>query len=609
VALTKYTKLNFRQAASILDSRSRFKLVLVVIIQMALSIFDLLGVIVIGGLGALSIQGIESHSAGNKVSTLLRFLHLQTSTLKIQVAILGLSAAIILILKTLMSIFFVRRIFYFLSYKASEISADIISKVLSQNLISLQMRTTQEILYIVSDGVKSLMIGFLATGLNLASDVVMISIMLFGLFFIDPTVAITTILLFTFIGYILHRLLQVRARELGLLTSQLTVRSNEKILEVLNSYRESIVRNRRAFYSEQIRKLRYELGEFSAEQSFQPYISKYVIESTVVLGILGLAGFEFSTKNSVHAVAILAVFLAAASRIAPAALRIQQGFMTMKSSAGSAECTIALLTELETIKISINQSGDPTFSHDGFNPNIVVESVKFQYPNSKTFFLDNINLEIASGSSVAIVGPSGAGKTTLIDLILGVIDPKEGSVKISNVSPLEASMNWSGAVSYVPQNIAILRGSIRENVGMGYGFDVATDERVWAALDLAQMRSAIMELPMGLDTFIGEGGSRLSGGQRQRLGIARALFTTPKLLVLDEATSALDGQTEASISDAIAKLSGKVTIIIVAHRLSTVRSVDKLIYMDHGKILAQGTFEEVRSLVPDFDQQAHLMGL
>jgi ABC-type multidrug transport system fused ATPase/permease subunit len=164
-------------------------------------------------------------------------------------------------------------------------------------------------------------------------------------------------------------------------------------------------------------------------------------------------------------------------------------------------------------------------------------------------------------------------------------------------------------VSYVPQDVAIVSGTIRENIALGYPIEEATDELVMNALKVAHLDEFVASLPHGINTQVGERGARISGGQRQRLGIARAMFTRPYLLVLDEATSSLDGETEASISDAIHALRGSTTVVIIAHRLSTVRNADKVVYLSNGTVLATGTFEEVRTAVPDFDNQAKIMGL
>jgi ATP-binding cassette, subfamily B, bacterial PglK len=193
--------------------------------------------------------------------------------------------------------------------------------------------------------------------------------------------------------------------------------------------------------------------------------------------------------------------------------------------------------------------------------------------------------------------------------LLGVLEPSSGSVRISDKSPLEAIEIWPGAIGYVPQDVLIIEGTIRDNVSMGFPHGPKTDDLVWEALHLAQLDEFVKNLPNTIDSKVGDRGIKISGGQRQRLGIARALFTKPKLLVLDEATSSLDGETEFALSKSIKSLHGKVTVVMIAHRLSSVREVDRLIYMENGKVGAIGNFEEVREKISNFDNQAQLMGL
>jgi ABC-type multidrug transport system fused ATPase/permease subunit len=301
--------------------------------------------------------------------------------------------------------------------------------------------------------------------------------------------------------------------------------------------------------------------------------------------------------------------MAASSRIAPGALRLQQGFLMLKNSAGGAHSTFELINELQDVEAITESTVDNTFSYEDFTPEIFLQNVGFQYESREHFRLENINLSVPSGSSLAIVGPSGSGKSTLVDLILGVLEPSEGSILIGGKNPIEACRIWPGAISYLPQKIIIIAGTLRENIAMGYERDLATDERIWETIKAAQLTEETTDIFKNFEYQLGENGAKVSGGQAQRIGIARALFTKPKLLVLDEATSALDGKTELNISHAIEKLSGDATVIIVAHRLSTVKNVDKVVYMEAGRIVSVGTFQEVRSRVPAFEEQASLMGL
>jgi len=598
-----------QKASTVLSATDQKKILLIIGVQILMGILDLLGVIAIGALGALSVQGLESKPPGNRVSLVLRLLRISQLSLQSQVISLGLTAASILILKTILSMIFTRRTFFFLSRRGARVSADLISRLLAQDYLTVQSKSTQQTLYLVTEGVQNLMLGVLATSVQIVTDFSLLTIITIGLFIVDPVTAIAVISLFLIVGYMLHKLLRVRARELGRATFESTVESNEKILEVLNSYREIVVQNRRSYYSELIGNLRYKTSDVTAEFSFMPYISKYVIESATILGSLVLAGYEFSTNNAVHALSTMAIFLAASSRIAPSVLRIQQGILTVRNNLGSASQTIVMIDSFKDTVLESSSFSKIGFEYVGFKPILEVNNASFRYSKLSEFALDNVNLSIAPGSSAAIVGPSGAGKSTLVDLILGILRPDSGSIEISKVPSSRVSKIWPGAMAYVPQDVHLIRGSIRENVSLGYPLELASQQRVEKSLRVAQLLSTVEHLPNGFDTLIGEHGAELSGGQRQRLGIARALFTDPRFLVLDEATSALDGHTEAEFSEAIKELKGKVTVLIVAHRLSTIRNVDQVIYMQQGKVLATGSFEEVRSKVPDFDNQATGLGL
>jgi ABC-type multidrug transport system fused ATPase/permease subunit len=464
-------------------------------------------------------------------------------------------------------------------------------------------------LYAATRGVEIIVLQVLAMMVVLVSDLSLLLVMSVGLFVVDPTTAVGTLLVFTLIGYLLFRFMHVRAGDLGLKSSELNIQSNEKIVEVFGSYSESVVRNRRDFYAREIGKLRFSLADVSAEASFMPYVSKYVIETTVILGAVTIGAIQFLLQDATQAIATLAIFLAAGSRIAPAVLRVQQSSVSIRGSIGAAIPTLDLIDSLGNAPRFENIDDSVQLIHNGFDSTIELNSVSFTYPKGSKPAISEITLRVPAGSSIAIVGPSGAGKTTFIDVLLGVIEPDEGSILISGLPPLDAIARWPGAISYVPQDVVMTSGTIRENVALGYPAESVTDDLIISALKVAHLDEYVLNLPDGMNTQVGERGTKISGGQRQRLGIARAMFTRPNLLVLDEATSSLDGQTEASITDSIHDLRGSTTVVLIAHRLSTVRNADIVVYLSEGRIVSIGSFDEVRQAVPDFDQQAVLMGL
>ena len=584
------------------------KISAVVVLQILLGAMDLLGVALIGVIGALAVTGIQSAEPGNRVGAVLKLLQLDGFSFQQQTAILGVIATIVLVGRTIFSIFFTRKVLFFIARRSAVTSGILIRKVLRQNNLLIGNRTVQQSIYALTEGVGRMTLGVVGTLVTMIADTSLLLVMVIGLIVVDPSVGFSTLVMFSLVGIALYKLMHVRAIKLGHENAEVSISSTEMINEVLTAYREATVRNRRSYYAEEIGKTRLQLSNIVAEQNFMPNISKYVLEVTMVLGAVAISALQFALQDSKHAVATLAVFLAAGTRIAPAVLRVQQGTIQVKSSIGSARPTLELIDSLATEDISIPITSFNS-DHQFFTGEVALSHVTFSYPKADRRALSDFSIKIPAGSTCAVVGPSGSGKTTLVDLLLGMFEPQSGMALVSNETPLESIAKHPGAIGYVPQDVTVFQGTIRKNIALGYPIEDATDERINFALEVSQLCEFVGQLPKGIDTEVGPRGSKLSGGQRQRLGIARAMFTKPKLLILDESTSALDAQTELAVSEAIAAIPYEITTVIIAHRLSTVRKADQVIYLQEGVMVANGSFEQVRSQVTDFDEQAKLMGL
>jgi ATP-binding cassette, subfamily B, bacterial PglK len=555
--------------------------------------------LLIGLVGSIAIRGINSNISFKNNLFPNWFGEL---TFQYQVAILGVVAAFFLLAKTVFSAYFNKKIFKYLAYKSADIGTRLVGQIFSQNLKYIQKKSPQVILYNVSSGVDVIVLGIVATGVSIITDIILLLIILIGIIIIDPIIALFSFSLFTLILFFMHVQLNSKAKLLGETNFINIVNHNNRILEVLNSYREFVIRNRSSFYISKIQTIKFESAKIKSQFAFMPYISKYVFESTMIFACLMLVGFQFVTKNSVEAVSSLAIFLTASLRVIPALLRIQQGVLTIKNSEGASVETFKMIREFkDSSEPNIFVIDEYSFKYEGFIPEIKIELNSFSHSINEKFSLDKIDISINPGESVAIIGPSGAGKTTLVELILGILEPLDGIVSLSNLPVSQALRKWPGAISYVPQRIYISPGTIKQNISLGYPDELLTDEIAWDLLRLVRLDEFIDHLPDGLNTHLEEDGQKISGGQRQRLGIARALFTRPQILVLDEATNALDSKTEFEISESIKTLSGKVTVLVIAHRLSTIRSMDKILYLEDGKVLAFGSFNEISSKSSSFN--------
>jgi ABC-type multidrug transport system fused ATPase/permease subunit len=563
----------------------------------------------IGALGVLTISGLNSKGPGDRLNSALKLMGLEGFNLQKQITIIGVAAVLLLLGKTFFSAIFTKKTIRFLSRISGEKSAQLLKTILESSYLQIKEINSKEISFAIRWGARATIVGIVGAVSSLITDGFLAIILFAGLFLVDPIICLAAIFIFASIGTALYWSLNHKARFLGTQEAKLSIKIDQEVSELLGSLKELIVRQRVEYYYAKTKKSLSQISDYQAQQAFLPLLSKYVIETAIVLATILVVLIEFITQDTSRAIATTTVFFAAASRIAPAILRMQQSLVAIKGNIGVAQSTIELFEKFQLEQLNELSKSEFNLIHTGFSGDVKLDKVSYSYPGNLKSAIKELDFQAKPGEFIGITGISGAGKSTLVNLILGLIEPTHGTVLISGLNPREASEKFPGAVSYVPQEIYISDSSVRENITLGFDETSVTSDIIEDAIKKSSLEKFILDQKEGLSFMVGEQGNKISGGERQRLGIARALITNPKILILDEATSSLDGVTEAEITNAIEGLAGDTTIIVIAHRLSTVKNADRILFLKNGEKVSEGTFTELRRLQPDFRTLCEHMGL
>ena len=593
------------QAFLLLPPGTKKKLGLLIGFQILTSVLDLIALYFLGTLASVGILYIQNQSA-TFPSDLTTILSLDGASFNAQFVSISTLVIVIFIAKTFLAILGNRKILIFLGNRAASASSSMVTKLLASKPDYILRKKSQELLYSVTGGIDNLILNYVSAACVLLTEAVFLVVIIAGVLALSPSAGVIALIVFGLSTLLISRLTSRNGKSLSEKSARLGVQYNERLLETLSVYRELLLRSGLDKASSETQSVRALTLRMRARLIFLPTLSKYLFEFSIVIGgaLVGISQILFQDSNG--AIASVVIFVAASTRILPSLIRAQNSFLTMKQSQGGAQVTLDVILEIDELleKVDVNT---PLESTSKFLPTVSVENLTFSYPETDQIVLKQIDFSIKAGQFVAIVGQSGAGKSTLVDLLLGMYEPTDGYIKVSGLPPREAVKTWPGLISYVPQDIAIIDGTIAKNIALQDSDQ--QKNQIHTSLVRAHLLDDVMAMTNKLNEVVGERGTRLSGGQRQRLGIARALYSKPEMIIFDEATSSLDPITEKSVTDAIYNKESGVTLIVIAHRLSTVRHADLIIFLDQGRLVAKGNFNEVRSLAPKFDEQAKLVNL
>jgi ATP-binding cassette subfamily C protein len=509
-----------------------------------------------------------------------------------------LVAAMILTLfisKTLLTIAITGWIAFFIA-KIEARASKLISEIyFGGNLSDSRKYSLEEMMYAVTGGTANAF-NVLLNGFStiISEGILFVVIVISGFLFVDATATLAAVLYFGLVAVLIQ-----------FLVGSVTLRSQEKnykssiilttaVSNILSVFRELSVSGEKRKFLRDISESKISATNAAAKTLFLASLPRHIIEVALLLGAAAFFLYQVSLGDIATSIGTIGIFLAGSFRLTTALSPIQAGFLSIQAALPAAKIAQDILTglpELQERQSAIRNDGEETL---GPNRPIgaVFENVTFSYPDSKYPALVDINLVIEPGSQTALMGPSGAGKSTIADMLCLLIRPTSGRVfQITNFSNLEAAVG--GRVSYVPQKPGMISGTILENVALGIDTEDVDRDGVLATLQAVHLGPLIQDLPLGIDTHLGKLKDSLSGGQMQRLGLARALYRNPNLLVMDEATSALDAESEAEIQKTLEEMRGNVTVVVIAHRLNTIQHADKVVLLEEGRVQDSGTFREL----------------
>lgn len=578
------------------------------IVRAALSLSDLVVIMAIGFVATSTAIFLTEGSDPNRV---LEFAGFNVPAVNAQTLPWVAGAVFILfLLKAYLSLFLTKRVAFFVARVEARAAKAVAEIVFSGDLGQVQKKSREEMMFAIQSGSPAAFNVLLNAANTFVTEATLFTLITLGFLVVDPWVTLAALIYFGLIAATIQYFVGSQMTKAGTKLAASSVKANTAIGDLTSVFRELSVLGLRHKYIDRIYQSRISASNSAATNYYLNGMPRYIIEAALLIGVGLFVLLQSLSGDIVQSAGTLGVFLAGGFRLTAALLPLQSALLTMNSTIPSAKTAHDILSQSASLGRPNGEASNQEISFDsnGGPLGVSFEGVNFQYPDAEEPSISDVNFVISPGTQVALIGASGAGKSTIADLICGVLTPTAGKVTLlsqDNQTPSYAKPK----VSYVPQNPGIVSGSILDNIALAVDDDQVDGERVIAAVQKAHLSSVVDELPDGIDHNLGKLKDGLSGGQMQRIGLARALYSSPGLLVMDEATSALDADSELEIQKALDGIRGSVTVVLIAHRLNTIQHADQVLLIEKGRVSDSGTFQELVERNPSVERLVRLMNV
>lgn len=596
-----------------MTGRERSKWYLLTALRALLSLLDLVGVLAIGFVLTSVAVFVTS---GSDPSRILRFAGLELQAVNVNtLPWVATSVLALFLIKALLSVTLMKKAAVFVSTVEARAARVIAEASFGGDLGNVRKRSREEIMYAIQAGSPSAFNGLLNAANSFATEAMLFIVICFGFLFVDPLATFAAILYFGLVAFVIQFFLGSLMARAGEISAKSSIMANTAISDLLSVFRELLVIGKRAKYISGIYEARLEAAKSAATQYYLRGMPRYIIEAALLIGVTLFVLVQLLNGDVIKSAATIGVFLSGGFRLTAALLPLQNSLLSVKSTLPSARTAQEILEEVMTEgalyppQVSAGAGNKVESERESYDWAIGLEfdAVSYTYPNSEHPAITDVSFTIEPGSQVALMGPSGAGKSTIADLLCNVLTPTEGRIIRKTPESSRGNDGVVGRVSYVPQRPGLVSGTILDNVALAEDSENLDRSRAMEAIHLAHLGHLVESLPEGIDTPLGKLQDGLSGGQMQRLGLARALYTKPNLLVMDEATSALDAESEAEIQKALTGMRGVVTVVLIAHRLNTIQNADLVILVEEGQVKDSGTFKELIARNESVERVVELM--